>query len=130
MADRSDMDFISLATRPRTDPAPYCAGVKWGGLLFISGQVPIDYDTGTVPESFDAQVRQVFRNMTEVAMAAGTNLSRALKIVVYLTDIRNFDEMNSIYCELLSDPRPARTTVEVGLHGFLIEADAIVSIPE
>lgn len=128
MTSRSERDFVNPASRPDPERAPYSAGVRWGNLLFISGQVPIDYSSDNVPESFDEQVRQVFLNMAEIANAGGASLSSALKIVVYLTDIRNFDRMNSIYCEIFRAPRPARTTIEVGLHGFQVEADAIVAI--
>lgn len=66
--------------------------------------------------------------MAEVADAGGTKLESAVKVVVYLSDINDFDKMNTIYCKLFSPPRPTRTTIGAGLHGLLVEADTIVAI--
>jgi len=122
--------------RPRavvTSNAPtpqfsYSQGVKWAGLLFIAGQVPVDPHTGKVPELFGEQVRQVLQNLSAIAEAGGTSLAYALRVGVFLKDFAKVAEMDGIYRGYFDPPLPARTTVQVGLRGFEVEMDAIVAL--
>lgn len=116
-----------------TDGAPkpvfsYSQGVLCGGLLFVSGQVPIDPASGQVPEGFPAQVRQTLANVDAIAKAAGTELKNAVRVGVYLDAGGDFDVMDKIYREHFGDPLPARTTLGAGLRGFTIEVDAIIAL--
>jgi reactive intermediate/imine deaminase len=113
-------------------PAPsggYSQGIAAGGLLFLSGQGPFDAEGQLVGESLEQQVRQVFANLQAVAEAAGSSLDRAVRVGVYLSDLAHFDEMDRIYREIFSEPRPARTTIQTDLVDFIIEADAVVLLP-
>jgi 2-iminobutanoate/2-iminopropanoate deaminase len=106
----------------------YSQGIVSQGLLFIAGQIPKDPGTGEVPESFADQARQVLDNLSSVARAAGTSLEHAVRVNVYLEDIAKVYELDDIYRAYFTPPFPVRTTVQVGLRGFLIEIDAIVAV--
>jgi reactive intermediate/imine deaminase len=114
-------------------PAPsggYSQAIAVGGFLFLSGQGPFAPDGSLVAGSVERQVRQVFANLEAVAEAAGTSLKNAVRVGVYLSDLNHFDEMDRVYREILSEPRPARTTIQTNLIGFDVEADAVVALGE
>jgi 2-iminobutanoate/2-iminopropanoate deaminase len=115
-----------------TDAPPpsfsYSQGIVAQGLLFIAGQIPKHPATGEVAESFADQARQVLDNLAAVARAAGTSLEHAVRVNVFLDDIERVYELEEIYRTYFTPPFPVRTTVCVGLRGFLIEIDAIVAM--
>jgi reactive intermediate/imine deaminase len=117
--------------RTANAPAPafsYSQGIVVGDLLFIAGQVPKDPLTGAVPETFIEQARRTLDNLAAVAEAAGTSLARAVRVNVYLPDIDTVHELEAVYRDYFVAPFPARTTIQAGLRGYLVEIDAIVSI--
>jgi 2-iminobutanoate/2-iminopropanoate deaminase len=121
------MSFREVTTP--SAPAPsggYSQAIVAGELLFLSGQGPYDERGRLVGESVEEQVRQVFANLQAVAEAAGGSLSRAVRVGVYLSDLAHFDEMDRVYREIFSEPRPARTTIQTDLVDFNVEADAVV----
>jgi enamine deaminase RidA (YjgF/YER057c/UK114 family) len=75
-------------------------------------------------------VRQVFANLAAVAGEAGTSLEHAVRLGVYLRSLDDFAEFNAVSKEFLSEPYPARTTIEAALRGFDVEVDAVVELPE
>lgn len=103
-----------------------------GTMLFVSGQVPVDPQTGEFKlGSFEEQARLAFDNVTALLEAGGTSWQNVTKVSVFLSDLGNFGQMNEIYRTYLTEPYPARTTVQVGLPpGVLIEVDCIAVIPE
>jgi 2-iminobutanoate/2-iminopropanoate deaminase len=120
-------------TRPGvTNPLPYSAAVETAGrLLFISGQGPVDVDSGQLLQgTFEEQARLTLDNLRSVAAAAGTDLSRTVKVGVFLRDMDDFPSLNAIYTEYFPEPRPARTTIQSDLPGFAIEVDAILSLDD
>lgn len=120
----------SVRTPSAPPPAgPYSQGVVSGGLLFLAGQGPFDENGRRVGETFADQVRRTFENLETVAQAAGTSLHNAVRYGVYLKTLDDFAEFNAIAAEYLSDPLPARTTIQADLRGFDIEIDAIVAVP-
>lgn len=99
-------------------------------LLFISGQGPIDAETDEfVTKSFEQQARLTLTNLARVASEHGTDLSRAVKVTVYLRHTDDFDDLNRIYREYFMPPFPARTTVQSNLAGFDIEVEAVLTVP-
>ncbi len=78
---------------------------------------------------FAQQVRQVSANLAAVAAEAGTSLAQAARLRVYLRALDDFAEFNTVSREFLSEPYPARTTVEAALRGFDVEVDAVVELP-
>ena len=119
----------------QTDQAPaaigtYSQAVRHQGLLFISGQIPLDPDTGElIGGAFEDQVRRVFENLAAVCNAAGTSLAQALKLTIYLTDMNDFPTVNAVMAEFVPEPFPARAAVGVASlpKGAAVEADAIVA---
>jgi len=92
---------------------PYSQGIKAGGMVFCSGQIPIDPATGNfVSEVVSEQTEQVLKNLSEVLKAAGTSLDNVVKTTVFLADMNDFAEMNEVYSQFFSDNKPARATVQ------------------
>ena len=93
---------------------PYSHAVQAGDLVFLSGQTPIDSNTGKLVEGdITAQTEQCFINLFNVLDAAGLTSDDVIKVKVFLTDMRNFHEMNGVYEKQFSIPYPARTTIGV-----------------
>jgi 2-iminobutanoate/2-iminopropanoate deaminase len=93
---------------------PYSHAAAAGGALFLSGQTPIDPDTGSLVEGdVTAQTRRVFANLAHVLAASGADFSDVVKVNVYLTSMDDFEAMNAAYAEVFAAPFPARTTVAV-----------------
>ncbi len=93
---------------------PYSQAVRWGSLLFVSGQVGIDPASGRLVEGgVENQARQVFQNLEAVLKAAGINFRRLLKTTIFLKDMAHFKAVNEIYAEYVPAPFPARATVAV-----------------
>jgi 2-iminobutanoate/2-iminopropanoate deaminase len=107
---------------------PYSQAVKAGGMVFCSGQIPIDPATGEfVPGGVAAQTDQVLRNLSEVLSAAGASLATVVKTSVFLAEMNDFAEMNEVYGRYFSENKPARATVQAaGLpRGARVEIDCI-----
>jgi 2-iminobutanoate/2-iminopropanoate deaminase len=124
------MDYVSSKDAPKAI-GPYSQAIKANGLLFTSGQVALDPASGEiVAGDFAAQVRRVFDNLRAVLQAGGSDFKRVVKATVYLTDLGNFQTMNSIYAEYFGDHKPARTTIEVSKlpKGSQIEIDLVAVI--
>lgn len=93
---------------------PYSQAIKAGGLVFASGQIPLDPATGQLIEgSTGAQTERVLNNLKAVLEAAGSSLDRVVKTTVFLADLGDFSEMNEAYGRFFQDAPPARSTVEV-----------------
>jgi 2-iminobutanoate/2-iminopropanoate deaminase len=121
---------VSSAGAPKA-LGPYSQAVRWGNLLFLSGQVGIDPLTGKLVEGgVEAQARRVFANMAAVLAAAGLDCSCLLKTTVFLKDMAHFKTVNGIYAALVPEPYPARSAIavkELPL-GAEVEIEAIAGI--
>jgi len=93
---------------------PYSQAIKAGNLLFLSGQIPLDPQTGNLVEGdIDAQTRQVFRNIAAILKAAGASFDNVVSASVFLAAMNQFGRVNEIYASYFSSPAPARATVQV-----------------
>ena len=111
---------------------PYSHAVRSGGLLFCSGQVPIDPGTGSLVEgSIGDQARQCLDNLTTVCAAAGAQLSDAVRMAIYVTDISQFAQVNEAYGAFFEGEPPARSAIGVAAlpRGAQVEIEAIVALP-
>ena len=114
-------------------PAPaghYSQAVVYGGLVFVSGQLSIDPQTGEKKlGSIEEQTEQVLKNVSEILTAADSDLSRLLKVTVYISDISLWGPVNTVYARVMGGHRPARAVVPTKdlHHGFLIEIEAIAA---
>ena len=112
---------------------PYSHGVIAGGLLFCSGQTPLDPDTNTLVEgTVGDRTRRCLDNLAAVCASAGAQLSDAVRCGVYVTDLGAFAEVNEAYAEYFPGQPPARTTIGVAELplGTDVEIDAIVALPD
>ena len=107
---------------------PYSQAIEAGGLVFVSGQLPVNPTTGEFAEGgIKDQTRQSLTNAQQVLQAAGTDLSRVVKTTVFLSDIDNFGAMSEVYAEFFSQPFPARSAFAVRTlpKGALVEIECI-----
>jgi 2-iminobutanoate/2-iminopropanoate deaminase len=107
---------------------PYSHAVVANGFVFISGQGPIDPETGTMPDAFVDQVRQTLENVRTILEAAGSSLDDVVKVNAYVTDLTRFAEFNEVYKEFFENDPPARTTVAAALLGMLVEIDCVATV--
>jgi 2-iminobutanoate/2-iminopropanoate deaminase len=111
---------------------PYSHAVRSGGLLFCSGQTPLDPDSGKLVEgSIGDQTRRCLENLQIVCAAAGASLSDAVRLGVYVTDMSTFPAVNEAYATFFGDGPPARSTIGVASLplGAAVEIDAVVALP-
>ena len=112
---------------------PYVHAVRAGGLLFCSGQIPLDPRTGEIVGSTPAdQAGRCLENLAAVCAAAGATLGDAVRLTVYLTDMGAFAAVNEVYESFFESNPPARVAIAVaGLpRGALVEIDAVVALPD
>jgi 2-iminobutanoate/2-iminopropanoate deaminase len=112
---------------------PYSHAVKSGGLLFCSGQVPLDPGTGKLVEgSIGDQTRRCLENLGVVAAAAGASLDDAVRMGIYVTDMSTFKEVNEAYGTYFESDPPARSTIAVSALplGADVEIDAVIALPD
>jgi 2-iminobutanoate/2-iminopropanoate deaminase len=110
----------------------YTDAVRAGGLLFVSGIVPVDEQGRLVGEDAAAQARQVFRNMELVLKAAGCGFEDVVKVTVFLLNVDDRPAINPVRMEFFGEARPASTLVEVSalaVPGALLEIEAVAAMP-
>jgi 2-iminobutanoate/2-iminopropanoate deaminase len=106
-------DVISTSKAPAA-LGPYSQAIRWGDLIFVSGQIPIDPATSqVVGDDVAAQTERVLKNLAAILEAAGASLGQVLKTTVYLRDLNDFGKMNEVYARFFSEQPPARATVQV-----------------
>ena len=109
---------------------PYSQAIVSGGVLYCSGQIGLDPATGNlVAGGFEAEARQGLANLGAVADAAGMTLADAVRLTVYVVDLADFPKLNEIFTSVLSEPYPARATVEVSAlpRGARVEIDMVAA---
>jgi len=107
---------------------PYSQAIQVGNLLYTSGQIPIDPDTGSiVAGDIKEQTRQSLLNVQAILLEAGLTMGNVVKTIVFLADMNDFAEMNAVYEEFFSEPFPARSAVAVKAlpKGALVEIEVV-----
>ena len=110
---------------------PYSQAIQVGNLVYTSGQIPIDPSTGSFVEGgIKEQTRQSLSNVQSILKEAGLTMNDVIKTTVFLADMNDFAEMNSVYAEFFSNPYPARSAVAVKTlpKGALVEIEIIAGI--
>ena len=92
---------------------PYSQAIRTGNFLFISGQLGLIPETGTLPEGIEEQTRQSLKNIDAILEAAGCNREDVVKTTVFIRDMNDFSAVNAIYADFFSGHKPARSCVEV-----------------
>lgn len=124
------MNTIATAAAPGAI-GPYSQAVTTNGLLFVSGQLPIDPKASQfIPGDASDQMRQCLANIAAIAQAAGTDMSRTVKTLILVTDLASFAEINAVYGEAFAAPYPARSTAQVAAlpRGALVEVEAVIAL--
>ena len=112
---------------------PYSQAIEANGMIFASGQIPIDPATGQFVEGgIQEQTRQALTNARNILQAAGTDMENVIKTTVYLSDIHNFAAMNEVYAQFFTEPFPARSAVAVKdlPKGALVEIEGLAIKPD
>lgn len=106
---------------------PYSQAIRAGDLIFASGQLGLDPQTGKLQEGVEAQARQALANVKAVLQAADSSVDRVVKATIFLADINDFAKVNAIYGELFNHEPPARSTIQVAALplGGLVEIEVI-----
>ncbi len=109
---------------------PYSQAIVTGGMLFCSGQIPIDPATGNIPEGVEAQAEQALTNVKNLIEAAGSSIDNVVKTTVFIKNMDDFAKINEIYAKYFTEPFPARSCVEVARlpKDVLLEVEAIVEL--
>jgi 2-iminobutanoate/2-iminopropanoate deaminase len=122
---------VSSSSAPKAI-GPYSQAIQAGSLLFLSGQIPLDPDTGLMVEGDIAtQTHRVLKNLQAVLEAAGATFDNVVRTTVYVADMNDFATVNEVYGTYFSSPAPARATVQAARlpKDARVEIDAIASIP-
>ena len=120
-------DAVTTAGAPAAI-GPYSPAIRAGGMLFISGQIPLNPDTGQLVDGdIGAQTEQVMRNLIALLQAAGASFAQVVRTTVFLVDLDEFAAMNEVYARFVVAPAPARATVQVSRlpRDVRVEIDAI-----
>lgn len=108
---------------------PYSQAIDLGDLVFISGQIPIVPETGEIEQGIEGQTAQVMRNIKAILAEANLTFTNVVKFTIYITNMDDFEVVNRVYADYLTEPYPARATVEVSRlpKGVSIEMDVIAN---
>jgi 2-iminobutanoate/2-iminopropanoate deaminase len=109
----------------KENPLPYSKAIKYDDLIFVSGQIGLN-SQGQLQEGIEAQTKQALDNLIKILEAAKSDMSKVVKVNIYVTDINDFEVVNKIYATYFSKPYPARTFIQVAKipKNALIEIDA------
>ena len=124
------MRIVTTSTVPQA-VGPYSQAIEEDDLVFLSGQIPLDPETGLMIEGGIAeQTDRVMVNIANLLVAGASDLNHVLKTTIYLTDLSEFDTVNEVYARHFGAHKPARTTIQVAAlpKGALIEIDAIARV--
>lgn len=110
---------------------PYSQAIDLGNMVFLSGQIPIDPATGVMPESVEAQAKQVLTNIQNILAEAGLTMANVVKTTVFLSDLGDFAAVNEVYASFFAEPYPARSCVQVAAipKGAKVEIETIAVRP-
>ena len=109
---------------------PYSQAIVMNNLVFTSGQIPVNPETGIIPEGAEAQAKQVFTNLKNLLEEAGSGINKVIKTTVFIKNMEDFAKINEIYETFFETPYPARSCVEVARlpKDVLIEVEAVAEL--
>ena len=118
----------------RTDKAPvaigpYSQAIEVNNMVFTSGVIPVDPETGNIPEGSQAQAEQAFKNLSNLLEAAGTSTANVIKTTVFIKEMNDFGAINEVYAKYFPEPYPSRSCVEVARlpKDVMLEVEAIAT---
>ena len=106
---------------------PYSQAIEVNGMVYTSGVIPVDPASGQIPEGVEAQAKQAIGNLRNLLQAAGTDMDKVVKTVVFIKEMNDFGKINEIYADFFVEPFPARSCVEVARlpKDVLLEMEAV-----
>lgn len=126
-----------MKTEIKTDSAPqaigpYSQGIRIGNMIFASGQIPVNPESGEIAQDIQLQAAQALENLKAVLAAAGVSLADVVKTTVFIRNMGDFAKINEVYARYFSSPYPARSCVEVSRlpKDVLVEVEAIAMVQE
>ncbi len=110
---------------------PYSQAVRFGPMVYVSGQIPVDPATGAIPTDVQEQTHQSLKNVQAILKAAGGDLKHVLKTTVFIKDMNDFGKINEVYGQYFPENPPARACVEAARlpKDVLVEIEAVAAIP-
>jgi 2-iminobutanoate/2-iminopropanoate deaminase len=123
-------DIISTTKAPQAI-GPYSQAVRFENLLFVSGQIPIEPESGEILKgNIKEQTQQILENLNSILTAGGSSLNNVLRITIFLTNLEDYAAVNETYAQFFDESQPARSTVQVSRlpMNVQIEIDAIAGI--
>lgn len=107
---------------------PYSQAIDMGNIVYTSGVIPVDPETGNIPEGSVAQAEQAFANLKNLIEAAGSSMDKVIKTTVFIKEMNDFAAINEVYAKYFVEPYPARSCVEVARlpKDVMLEIEAIV----
>ncbi|KAB1434405.1 RidA family protein [Candidatus Galacturonibacter soehngenii] len=108
---------------------PYSQAIEVNGLVYTSGVIPVNPETGEIPEGVEAQATQVFVNLVNLLQASGTSMENVVKTTVFIKDMNDFAKINEVYAKYFTGVYPARSCVEVARlpKDVLLEVESIAT---
>lgn len=127
----SEHDFVTSERIPAA-VGPYSPAVRRGDLVFCSGQLGLDPQSGDLAEGLEGQARQALANLAVLLEDVGSGLAHVIKTTVFVQNLADFPVLNQVYAEAFGDNRPARSTIEVAALplGGLVEIEAVAYVPK
>lgn len=125
--EENHMKKVISTTNAPAAIGPYSQAIEANGFVFASGQIPVNPETGEIPEGIEAQAEQVMKNVKNLLEAAGTSVDQVVKTSVFIKNMDNFATINGIYAKYFAKDCPARSCVEVARlpKDVLLEMEAI-----
>ena len=122
----ADIKIINTDKAPAAI-GPYSQALAIGNMMYLSGQIPVDPETGNIPETVEEQAAQSIENIKNILKENGMTISNVVKTTVFLSDINDFAAVNSVYGEHFQEPYPARSCVQVAAipKGCKVEIECI-----
>lgn len=108
---------------------PYSQAIEVNGMVFTSGVIPVDPQTGVIPATIEEQANQAFSNLKNLIEASGATIDKAIKTTVFIKEMNDFGKINEIYATYFKEPFPARSCVEVARlpKDVMLEVEAVVA---
>lgn len=108
---------------------PYSQAIEVNGIVFTSGVIPVDPQTGVIPSTIEEQANQAFSNLRNLIEASGATIDKVVKTTVFIKEMNDFAKINEIYASYFKEPFPARSCVEVARlpKDVMLEVEAIVA---
>ncbi len=108
---------------------PYSQAIEVNGMVFTSGVIPVDPQTGVIPATIEEQANQAFSNLKKLIEASGATIDKVIKTTVFIKEMKDFGKINEIYATYFKEPFPARSCVEVARlpKDVMLEVEAVVA---